>query len=296
MKRFSKLWALGLGLFAAVLCGGCDVEFPNQEIRWRYDTEADALDVLIVYRGVTTPAASEEALDKGQAVADRILGGRREFMLMDWPFLFDLDADPKESEPLAAELRAAYDRVQLVAAGAFQDEDQRLCAYQHFRMTEVSHVLDGFNHLIGAQAATALDEGDLGPDDLPWFDEGEVEAWRGFIADRRPWIALEQGRLVLRAPITEAGAARALDAIVHQQDDEDFGFFANLSGITVADGVAEFAVGHVEGADTVVRLHRDIDVLSDLRDRLVTGGLDLAHASSLAEVRALLDTPSAKGN
>ena len=82
--------AAALPLSLAFL-SGCDVQFPEQEVRMQYDTEADTLDVLFIYKGVHTPETSAEALNDGKNVADRILAGRREFMLLDWPYLWDLD-------------------------------------------------------------------------------------------------------------------------------------------------------------------------------------------------------------
>ena len=74
MQRSVSLIARFLGLFALLLYAGCDVQFPQQEVRIRYDAATDTLDVLIVYRGVCTENVNEEALAEGRAVVDRALG------------------------------------------------------------------------------------------------------------------------------------------------------------------------------------------------------------------------------
>jgi len=287
-----------LGVAALCLLGACDLEFPEQEVRLRHDAEADTLDVLFVYLGVTTPTSQDEALEKGRAVAERVLGGRREFMLLDWPFNFDLDREYPEGEELAAGVRAAIDRVRLERVGAFLDGEGRLCGYQHFRVDRVSAALAEANRQIDEAALRGLESGELGARELPWFDAGEERAWRDFVASPTPWVSLEEGRLVVRLPVTEEGAARFLEVLaetVREQAGEDPDFtevlLSNVTGLQVADGVATLRIGSPEGADTALHLSRAVDYSPVLRDQLVAGGLDLSAAPSLAEVRALLDRP-----
>ena len=140
MQRSVPLVARLVGLFALLLCGGCDVQFPQQEVRFRYDAETDTLDVLMIYRGVHTPNDTDKALAKGVDVVDRILAGRREFMFIDWPFYFDWDdkEDDADAHPRALDVES---RLELVRAGAFLDEEQRLCGYQLFKWRELNKSL-----------------------------------------------------------------------------------------------------------------------------------------------------------
>lgn len=296
MQRPTTFLCRLLGLAVLLLCSGCDLEFPEQEVRIRYDAEADTLDMLIVYVGVRAENDSEDAVGKGRDRMNRVLGGRREFMFMDWPLYFDLD-DPDKEEALPPEARAAAERVQLVRVEAFLDEHQRLCVLQHFRMTEVSTALADANRLLHEAAKRALDAGKFGGGVVPWFDAAEEEVWLTFVKREASWVSLQGGHLVLRLPVTQQGAARAIEeysrGIAETGDDDRYMFpmlARNLARLQVSDGVAELRLGRIEGADTVFRTKvKNGPYGKALRELLVAEGLDFTSALTLDEARALLD-------
>ena len=296
MQRSVHFLALLAGLAALLLCGGCDVQFPKQEVRFRHDPEADTLDVVFLYRGVSTEKFSEEALAKGKAVVDRVLGGRREFMLMDWPFNFDLDAEYEEGEGPPPEVQAAIDRVALVEVGAFLDTNQVLCGYQHFRMSGVAAALAEANRRLDEWAEELIFARGWGAEELEWWSDAEIELCRKFIEDDQRWLSLEAGRLMVRVPLSASGAARALEWFTRSlagEDEETVEFTAmllsSLTQLKVSEDLAEFTLGSVEGGDTVVRFHNPAITYSDaLRDLVVEAGLNLEGAPTIDEVRALL--------
>ena len=295
-QRFSTFFPRLLGLTVLLLCSGCDLEFPEQEVHIRYDAEADTLDMLILYVGVRAENDSEDAVGKGRDRMNRVLAGRREFMFMDWPFYFDLDEEDME-EALPPEAWAAAERVQLVRVEAFLDESQRLCVIQHFRMTGVTAVLADANRLLHEAALRALEAGEVGTAAWFLFDAAEEAEWRAFTEDATPWVSLEGGHLVLRVPATQGGAARALEEysrVIAEDGEGDRYMFPmlarNIAGLQVSDGTVELRLGRIEGADTVFRSKvKKGPYAKALRELLVTEGLDLSGAPTMAQARVALD-------
>ena len=274
---------------------GCDIEFPEQEVRLKHDAEADTLDVLFIYQGVTTPTDDAQALASGTAVADRILAGRREFMLLDWPLLWDLDGlAAQEGQVLA--ITRIIDRVSLLDVGAFTDADDRLSAYQHFRMTDVSDTLAQANQLITGMVQLGLLTGEIGSE-MSWMDAEERRAWGQFCASGTPWIALEDGQLVGRIPATEGGAAEMLQELLIGAAEEDMDegeldelsiLLDNLTGLQIADGMVELRIGTLEQGEAVLKLRRGVEYEPSLLEHLGKRGLDLSDAPSIDVVRQML--------
>jgi len=275
---------------------GCDIEFPEQEVRLKHDAEADTLDVLFIYQGVTTPRDDADALAAGTAVADRILAGRREFMLLDWPLLWDLDEMAAQDGQVLAITRI-IERVSLVEVGAFTDADDRLSAFQHFRMTEVSDTLAQANQLITGMVQLGLLTGELSSE-VSWMDDEELDAWAEFCTSGTPWIAIEDSQLIARIPATEAGAAAMLRELLLAAADAnsaDMGMselsilLDNLAGLRIGDGMLELRVGTLDEDEAVLRLRRnDVEYQPSLLKHLRNRGLDLSGAPSIEEVRQTL--------
>ena len=288
--------SLPLAGLALLVLPGCDVEFPEEEVRLRYDAASDTLDVLFIYSGVHTPEATEEALKDGVAVADRILAGRREFMLLDWPYLWDLDEMAEDEETLLP-YRRLIDRVSLLEVGAFLDNGERLSAWQHFRMKEVTPSLKQANQALALFIQLGALTGDL-QENLPWVDDEELELWTEDARMGVQWIRFEDGGLVVDVPMSELASVRALSMLTQQAMKEAAGeeelvtvamLFENVHSMRIADGRAVFRLGQREGEQTVFQLRRGDAPYDDaLLTALQARGLDLSAAPSLAEVRSRL--------
>ena len=287
--------AAALPLSLAFL-SGCDVQFPEQEVRMQYDTEADTLDVLFIYKGVHTPETSAEALNDGKNVADRILAGRREFMLLDWPYLWDLD-ELAEDESQVMAVHRIIERVSLVEVGAFLDPQERLSSFQHFRMTEVADTLGQANQLLTGMVQLGLLTGEIAGQ-VPWMDDEEQDAWGEFCQSGTPWVAIEDNQIVVRVPATERGAAAMLRALMQEAaaNEAEPGsvdpmalLLDNLSGFQAADGVATLTFGgQDEGVGTLQLNRAGLGYDPTLHKHLRNNGLDLEGAPDLAAVRARL--------
>jgi len=280
---------------ALLLVAGCDIEFPDQQVRLQHDVEADSLELILSYEGVCTPSSSAEDLRDGAQVADRILAGRRELMLLDWPFLWDLD-ELAEDEDQPAAIHALIQRVELVDVGAYMDQKGRLACFQHFRLSSIEDTLSTANELITAGVQLAMLTGELA-DEIPWMDRGEQALWGKFVAAREPWIELDSHQLVARIPMSARGAARALELTTQEAlKDEERGesnpvqmLLANIDQIELAQGVARLQLGALAGGQSVLRLRRgDVEYSPAFHDHLRQRGLDLADAPSAEEVRNLL--------
>ena len=100
---------LAVTVAATLWLAGCDVEFPQQEVRLRHNDSTNTLDVLFLCQGLTTKENTEKDLDKGVRAVERLLQGHREFMLMNWPLHVNLDGNIDAARATAKELREKGD-------------------------------------------------------------------------------------------------------------------------------------------------------------------------------------------
>jgi hypothetical protein len=270
-RRSGRIMA-GLLALTLMLLTGCDLEFPEQEVILLHDTKADRLDFLLVYRGVT--ASSDDRRDVADAVsaATRILGGRREFMLLDWPLHWDLDGKDKD---VPQWLRK---NVKLERVDTFVDAKGRLCAYQLFTMSKVSEGLRLLNEAIAASILEAHQKGKLekGVDVL-----GLVELY-GFLdqaAAGLPFLRLEKGRLMVDVPMPSQETIRRL---VEESRKNDTWALSNLLALTRnprigTQGQLTIQLGDHRNGMTVLGLRRpDVRYRTGLHEALVAAAL-VAH-------------------
>ncbi|MBL8767334.1 MAG: hypothetical protein JNL94_08225 [Planctomycetes bacterium] len=225
-------------LAGATSIAGCDLEFESQDVVIRHDVEGDALDVLLVYYGVSAgdgsalrffPDGGEmddaraRSLEKGVAAFERIAAGEREGMIVDWPLHVTLDrwknedeaklADPEATAQEKADAAARlpiYELVTLVECGAFLDDAKRLCGFQRVRI----HPLSKFEALLNAHFDALAREDARDADDR---DDPIGVALRAAKADAKtPWFRFDRGTLQIDVPMSMAERASVIrDAAEH---------------------------------------------------------------------------------
>ncbi len=260
---------ISIAVLALVLLTSCDLEFPEQEIYFQHDEKADRLDVLLVYRGVTASSDSPGNVKKGVAAAKRFLAGRREFMILDWPFYWDLDAEDKDVPKWLRQ------HVSLVRMGTFTDEHERLCAWQHLRLERVS---DGFRLLNQAIVKGILEAHKKGrlEKELSGFGPEAATTYLDQAVAGRPFMRLEKGRLLVEVPAPRLGALRFLEKEMQKKDGWWLGnLLAQMRHPKIMKtGGVVVQLGDFDGGVTRFRLARpDVTYSSALQDALVAQGL-----------------------
>ena len=174
-------------LFCLLLSFTSCIEFENQELTYRHDQKDDALLVTLRYEGIfgstetdgfdrSDPAnlPTEERLSQKQVQQlDSVLTGNRAFFFSNWIFEYgraDLEKmlakgktqpvpDGKafgESERKL--LEALIKDVKIENIGFYKDGNDRLCAAQTLKVSNVSKVVSLTNEVIGRQFRANLPE------------------------------------------------------------------------------------------------------------------------------------------
>jgi len=206
VRKASCLARFATCVVLAVVSLGCDLDVEDQRVELRYDAGTDTLDALTVYRGVTAPGTSGEEIAKAVAAARRVLGGRREFMVLDWPFYWDLDNEEehRDDPEVWTKVRAG---ISVVEAGAFVDERGALGGWQLLRIREVSKLVDAINATFSAWILEAQKSGEFGSE-TPVLDEESRKAWVEAARAGHRWFALEAGMVAVDFPMSPEAMAR----------------------------------------------------------------------------------------
>lgn len=183
MKRILPASLLLCLLLSLTSC----IEFESQELTYRHDQEEDALLVTLRYEGIFGSTESdgfdrsdpanlppEENLSQKQVQQlDSVLTGNRAFFFSNWIFEYDRAALEKMlakgktqpipdgkafGEPERKLLEALIKDVKIENVGFYKDGNDRLCAAQTLKVSNVSKVLSLTNEVIGRQLRANLPE------------------------------------------------------------------------------------------------------------------------------------------
>jgi len=271
-----------LCLVALLTVAACDLEFPEQEIRFRHDAQADRLEVLFIAKGLSAEKPAPKSIQEGVDVVQRLLAGRREFMALDWPWYVDFDGLVEEARELelrsvagelprheraelveAGHLLGVADLVKVTRVGLFEDPEGRLCGYQLVRVDELSRFLDWLNGWISRQILANDASGEFEEDDD--LDEVTVERWTTKARAGTPWVTFGDGALVVDVPLSEdllsTYFAGVFEAILDPDQDErlTIGVFVELLRHTrtanLGDQGLQLVVGHSSGTTVMNPVH-----------------------------------------
>ncbi len=185
-----KLLGSALSLLLAV-CGGC-LEFDAQEIVMRYDSEADRIDCLVVYRGIFVEVGSntnETAMRSAFADLEKVLDHGQCFFWCNWPAALDPTKTKGDIAPFLSHVEVENGKL-------FTDPEGRLHGYQFVRIVRAKEFLKKLNMALGLayQAAFVVGAGDVEFD--PDTKENAIE----FSRTGEPPLTVEAGRIQLRVP------------------------------------------------------------------------------------------------
>jgi len=260
LRRVAAPLALLVGL------AGCDLEFLEEEITLERNAASDTLDVTFDYRGVIAHDESDEAVEKAVAAARRILAGRREFMILDWPLHFDLDDGGPLADASPAVMRFV-ESVSVESVEPYVDARGRLSCRQRVRVREASGFFRLLNSAISSEVLEAEAEERLGAG-APWFDERSRALFVERAESGKPWVTLGRRGLEIDLPLTAPAASGALRELARDADIFKAALLSTLRYLKVDDERTVARLGDVERGGAVrLSLRRD----------------DLAYSPALAE-------------
>jgi len=316
-------WASNLALPALLLLAGCDLSFDQQEVHTRYDAATDTLEVLLIYEGLYPGSYNEdERLQKGVDALRRLLGGAREFMIVDWPLYWSLDSwrdearedlsnidtrpeGPQEGDELRRrEARLAlslYQHFSLETYGLFLHEG-KLCGYQFIKVRDLQKAVRTGNRLIHEavldQQASGSYAEHVASGDL---DQRTVDLMVARARSETPWFSLDQHGLKVDVPLSaprcknlRRRAVRSLKDL--EIDDDDAPFIHLVAELSTAVRSIEFP-----GDSVVLTLggpdprHLDLNIelpesgdTAEFLQRVVAEGLPIDRELPIARVRELV--------
>lgn len=279
----------GLGALAGLLLCACTTfDFTDQQILLRHDADEDVLEMVIAYEGLK---ASDR---KGTDVVDAIRGGRPHFILMGWPWEFDLPAileEEKESEDELVQRALAFMAEIRVAEVQLFSDNGRLCLLQRIIVPDVSKGLAILNDAANRAILEAeRKEGGLGGSNFEDMDERTVELWVRHAREGRSWALFDGGALVVTVPLSAEGAARVLAEVAQAEDDEGLSqVFDSLTELFVTGD--EVRLRFTAGDDGWLRFSFDFtdrEYDSKLAEALAERGIEVEHADLAKELERML--------
>ncbi len=290
-------------LLAAGACA--PVKFANQEIDLRHDAEADILEVTLTYEGLTPrpaavynthdgtppkPLGGEARLEEASTWLRRLAAGERVFILVDWPFVFDLDEPGGLELPVGEEgekpsavdeqrLRTLVDSIEMLEAQLYIDEETgRLAARQHLRWSELAAGLATINDGLNAALREDLEKVGEGSVNDQELSPESRDLLRAHVRDGRPWIAVVKGALEIRIPITPADFAKGMerpDLASAAEVDLDFARpMLKASSVTADEsGIRVHYAPNEEGVIHVPVEHDDVEYDDQLEQHMRAAGL-----------------------
>jgi hypothetical protein len=313
-KRLLLLAALFLSLLTIA---ACDLEFPEQEIHFRHDAQADRLDVLFIAKGLSAETLEPKSVQKGVNAVQRLLAGRREFMVIDWPWYVDYEDLVEKARKLEVKMRSVADelpddkRAELVEArhllgvadlvkvtkvGLYEDPEGRLCGYQLAQIHELSRFLDWLNGLISRHILAEDAPRELANDrDL---DEETVERWVAKARVGTPWVTFQDGAMVVDVPLSEDLLSTWLAEVFEEildADEEDRWMILVFSELlrhtrtaNLGDQGLEVVVGHSSGTTVMTPVHPERTYSPALAKALAAMGVGPEEDLTIEQIRHFL--------
>ena len=238
-------------LLALVSSACTSYGFARQDIGLRHDAESDAVELMVVSHDLLETSASSAA------TLAEVAAGKRLVILVDWPFEFPLDQMEDSlrdsADPLAPRALAFLQGIAVEEAGVWAGPEGERSLYQRLSIPHASQGLALINEWINR---TSLEQ-ETGESIARKWGPRTGELFEAHVRAGKSWLALEQGALVLRAPLGPDGAARALEELLREvkgeEGDASLLWLAEaLTAFSVADGVATLTFG--PGEDGWIRL------------------------------------------
>lgn len=230
-------------LFVVVgLFQGCSLRVEKKEALFKYDAETDALEILVIYEGISSTDPKPPAIAEISDAIEMGLKGRRRFHLAVWGG-YDLDKGQdegeKEKEPeepaqtqeeqarelLEQETEAWSEGTRILRSGLYLDEKKRLCGFQVVRIENLSQGIEIANRALSAMMAKWEKEDDY-LEETRLLDDRSRERMHEFANGDGPWLSFLDGEFELRVPVTRDSFVRVQSALaekVAESSDQDLG-------------------------------------------------------------------------
>lgn len=273
-------------------------EFEAQELVLRHDSEGDSLELGIVYEGLSCGDQGMDPLAASVEAMQRMLAGDRYFVLLGWPFVFDLESSqvaigpeqlPTELDERAKSLTRS---LEVTDAVLFDDQQGRLCAVQRLRLAHASSSIATLNDWLNFIAIEPLKETAAEEQDL---DARTRDLVLDHARSGKPWVLLVRGGFEVRVPMSNALAARQLADLAAHPDADSLqtrgaaaDLLASLSEVSFADELLVLRFLPDEEGRVVFRFHLpDSPYDEQLRRALQDGDVGVpAHTLAWARERA----------
>ena len=264
-------------LLALTLAACTDYQFGEQDAAFAFDQESDTLVLTINSQGLFASGPDDQfdpiravalnentettrrperrqetrALQRAEKRIREVAAGARHIYLLAWPFVFDLDEDPKDWREeadgradflaLIDEWEALSGSIVVADSGTYLDEQGDVGVYQRVEFREAARFVDWSNRMIsrGVLETLAQDDADTGG-----ADEAK-EAFREYAASGKTWFEFNDRGLEVRVPVTPPLLAEMMKSMLSAPADSPSGasglrLFHDLSELEIQDGVAHF--------------------------------------------------------
>jgi len=195
-----------------LLASSCStVDFEQQELKLTHDQETDSLTLDLSYRGLI---AGSSGLDVACAWMQGMVDKRPRFIVLGWPFEFDLEQIGDEW---------LLGQVDVLRAEVTFEEGPSMRMEQQVRLQSTQEAIVRANVAISAELVKEYGEADLEQEATGWMD---VKTLKLILAHARrggPWISLQGGFLSFHFPCSQGVFHNALMTIADPpvMDDEE---------------------------------------------------------------------------
>jgi hypothetical protein len=185
------------------------VDFEQQELKLTHDQEADSVNLDLSYRGLI---AGSSGLDVACAWMQGMVDKRPRFIVLGWPFEFDLEQIGDEW---------LLGQVDVLRAEVSFEEGPSMRMEQRIRLRSAQEAIARANFAISAEFVKEYGEADLEWEAKGWMD---VKTLKLILAHARrggPWISLEGGFISFHFPCSQAVFHAAIMTIADPPKMED---------------------------------------------------------------------------
>lgn len=240
-------------LFSRLLLLGClatacaPIRFTSQDVILKQDQKHDVLDVLILYNDIENgeDTSRPNAESETDWFVSKVISGKREFMLFDWPFQVDLDelSQVHDQSPLWGDWRREgvelLRGISVERSGFFRSEKGRPSLFQHFRIRNASHLIALLDQSLRLSIQESIELGTF-EKSTPWLDKRTRELLTNLVMKKNRWLTLQDGVLTAEFPMTSQSAARVFAEVMrdsgsHKEDGRILNCLAaRISEVSVA--------------------------------------------------------------
>jgi len=194
----------------ALLTSSCStVDFEQQELKLTHDQKADSVSLDISYRGLI---AGSSGLDDACAWMQGMVDKRPRFIVLGWPFEFDL-------EQIADEWLLG--QVDVLRAELSFESGPSMRMEQRVRLKSVQEAIVRANFAISAELVKEYGEADLEREAKGWMDAKTLKLILAHARRGGPWISLEGGSLSIHFPCSQGVFHAAIMTIADPPKMED---------------------------------------------------------------------------